>query len=51
MSSFFNMCLPLGVGVENVQKSKAVNTNIYETRMMFFKGYIKIRATAAPIKN
>ena len=30
---------------------KAINTNVSENRMIFFKGYIKIRETAFPIRN
>ena len=48
--AFFNMCLPLGAGLENV---KDIQSNKYEylQKMMFFKGYIKICETAAPIRN
>ena len=45
------MCLPLGVGVENVKDIQGKKTlNIYENRM-FFKGYIKICTMAAPIRD
>ena len=46
------MCLPLGVGVENMKDIKAKNTNIYENRM-FFKGYrsIKILEMADTTRN
>ena len=30
---------------------KAINTKIYENRMIFFKRFIKIRETAVPIRN
>ena len=48
---FTGMCLPLGVGVENVKDIQSKkNTKIYKNRM-FFKVYIKICETAAPIRN
>ena len=49
---FFDMCLSLEVGVENVKdiQSKKKPTNIYKNRL-FFKVYIKICETAASIRN
>ena len=45
------MCLPFGVGVENVKDIQSKkHTNIYEN-IIFFKGYIKICEMATPIRN
>ena len=52
-SRVFDVCnaFPLELESKTWRTFKAINTNICENRMMFFKGYIKIRETAVPKRN